>query len=1002
MKGLCHLLPAIVAVVSLVLATLAADDLVTATCQDSVACADVDTGRYPTWEDAPTSAEEFGHDNPEEICRLPIISLRKWEAGKFWCVLGWMPTTRRDERSRLTKLSRYLCSPERRYDQPFLVTNVTDDWPAMQNFAKREFLRRYPDVVVGMGSSRELGQTGPDDAGDALKKTTIEDYVLNVMHDPEQDKYVFDRKLNIPDGLVEDCQPYPQPLRWFREDPLGVLGRPDVSPPQRGSEHCALREEALDTLRPDQVRREQDPAEAHDEGHKQTHPANDARVDKAVVREGRKDGGDTQARARLCPGSRGDALCPESDRWLGHSSSTGIDCVTGSGTTVPTGVADAVGRALVAASAASCPPSRMRWILFLCRQNENRAVFAVYDVNVHDSTLAQRAVRAVVARRTAAKTSPRIVAKAPPVGVVVRAGKVLTGQAALIEERVARRGADSQLVPRRVLRVEYKPAPLAGHEEIPRSFAIAATAPSGEATERGQGGDGKSLKHQPGFPVTQPVMSAEYAGKRQRGDGDGRRTTVVRHPTEASATSSADLESMLKQALSRIGSLEKQHAQIKMSMERETRALRDDIVSLKGENKAIKMSMERDTKVLRDEIEALKSEKDALRWSLDRLGSKVQEGWGYPVAIQPYEYWQSKGYDDEAIDNLEYGFLEYLKSSVSALEHGVCDSIRVGHVYHDEDLMPHWNALFHSFEHINPHGEGVDLYLHSIELNEEVMRQVCNHIRRNNISQVSFDTVDFTNLRGAISELGNALKSQGLKYLKWSAIPIESVEDMTLFTRVLSQSNSIDHLEFTENGNENARVLLSDVDFSMYKSLDFSDNDLQTNGRTDIPDLIAANTPLEELYLCGNRLNDDDAVLIAQSLGRNTHLGLLNVRRNNIQERGMRALYEAVNDTSTLNALSDSNHSCLLEGLSGDFDLDAINCDSGSNGLHMNRICKIYKLMVERYRNRDGNVPHLNMEIRGEDSVHLAPFVMESVVRRDKLSPEMYLEGFECSLGLLY
>ena len=36
----------------------------------------------------------------------------------------------------------------------------------------------HADVVVGMGSSRELGQTGPDDAGDALKKTTIEDYVL--------------------------------------------------------------------------------------------------------------------------------------------------------------------------------------------------------------------------------------------------------------------------------------------------------------------------------------------------------------------------------------------------------------------------------------------------------------------------------------------------------------------------------------------------------------------------------------------------------------------------------------------------------------------------------------------------------------------------------------------------------------------------------------------------------------------------------------------------------
>lgn len=39
--------------------------------------------------------------------------------------------------------------------------------------SREELLRRYPDVMVGMGRSKDLGQTGPDDAGDALTKTTI-------------------------------------------------------------------------------------------------------------------------------------------------------------------------------------------------------------------------------------------------------------------------------------------------------------------------------------------------------------------------------------------------------------------------------------------------------------------------------------------------------------------------------------------------------------------------------------------------------------------------------------------------------------------------------------------------------------------------------------------------------------------------------------------------------------------------------------------------------------
>ncbi|EJK59832.1 hypothetical protein THAOC_19896 [Thalassiosira oceanica] len=155
-------------------------------------------------------------------------------------------------------------------------------------------------------------------------------------------------------------------------------------------------------------------------------------------------------------------------------------------------------------------------------------------------------------------------------------------------------------------------------------------------------------------------MRAEYAGKRHL-------AAAVLNPAETSATSSGDLESMLKQAMGRIDSLERQHEEMKTSTGRETKALRDDIETLKSKNKA-------------------------LEWSLDRLASKVQEGWEYPVAIQPDEYWQ---------------FLGGLKRAVSQLEHGVCKSIVVRFADHDEDLMPHWNALFRSFQHINPHGEGV-------------------------------------------------------------------------------------------------------------------------------------------------------------------------------------------------------------------------------------------------------------------------------------------------------
>jgi hypothetical protein len=102
-------------------------------------------------------------------------------------------------------------------ETPVIVKNVTDNWKAHQHWTKEELLRRYPDVVVGMGSSKALGQTGPDDAGDALRRTTIYDYVINWMH--SSNKYVFDRQLRIPyGGFLEDCQPYPMPTRMYEED----------------------------------------------------------------------------------------------------------------------------------------------------------------------------------------------------------------------------------------------------------------------------------------------------------------------------------------------------------------------------------------------------------------------------------------------------------------------------------------------------------------------------------------------------------------------------------------------------------------------------------------------------------------------------------------------------------------------------------------------------------------------------------------------------------------
>jgi hypothetical protein len=122
---------------------------------------------------------------------------------------------------------------------PVIVQNATDEWKGIEQWTRAELLRQYPDVIVGMGRSKDLRQTGPDNAGDKLTRTTIEDFVVNHMHDPEGEMYVFDRKIKMPEELMNDCRPFPMPTRMFDDDGPGMLasGAPQMT---MWKDHLAL------------------------------------------------------------------------------------------------------------------------------------------------------------------------------------------------------------------------------------------------------------------------------------------------------------------------------------------------------------------------------------------------------------------------------------------------------------------------------------------------------------------------------------------------------------------------------------------------------------------------------------------------------------------------------------------------------------------------------------------------------------------------------------------
>ena len=98
---------------------------------------------------------------------------------------------------------------------------------------------------------------------------------------------------------------------------------------------------------------------------------------------------------------------------------------------------------------------------------------------------------------------------------------------------------------------------------------------------------------------------------------------------------------------------------------------------------------------------------------------------------------------------------------------------------------------------------------------------------------------------------------------------------------------------------------------SKLKSIDLScNNDIATGGSTFIADFLATNPILEKLLLSNNQIDDEDANLIASALKHNTNLRVLDVYCNAITDSGWEALLNAEFDSTSLNSVADSNHTC--------------------------------------------------------------------------------------------
>jgi Ran GTPase-activating protein (RanGAP) involved in mRNA processing and transport len=75
-----------------------------------------------------------------------------------------------------------------------------------------------------------------------------------------------------------------------------------------------------------------------------------------------------------------------------------------------------------------------------------------------------------------------------------------------------------------------------------------------------------------------------------------------------------------------------------------------------------------------------------------------------------------------------------------------------------------------------------------------------------------------------------------------------------------------------------------------------------------LQEFLERNLPIHRIDIDHNRLNDNDAILISQALKKNKNLARINLTSNNLTSIGVKALLSCVFDSSSLKAISESNH----------------------------------------------------------------------------------------------
>jgi hypothetical protein len=147
--------------------------------------------------------------------------------------------------------------------------------------------------------------------------------------------------------------------------------------------------------------------------------------------------------------------------------------------------------------------------------------------------------------------------------------------------------------------------------------------------------------------------------------------------------------------------------------------------------------------------------------------------------------------------------------------------------------------------------------------------------------------------------------------LQYFSIHHNRINNMDLarcLTRSLRSHTCINDLRLTHCDLGSSPEILSVILQADVKYINLDSNNIDSLGAIKIAEYLEVDPPIEMMSLGHNRLNDDAVTLISQALKSNTNLEMTCLHSNNFTSIGVKALITSVFDSSSLNAISESNH----------------------------------------------------------------------------------------------